>query len=258
MYGNSPLPMKFNNCGRIFVDILVAGELSGNFFWSGGESRVLLRSKLGPLQHKFLEVFFSREKHFFLTGGGALAGFYLGHRETFDLDLFTIMDAMEEGASAVAAAAREIGAGLESIQTSPDFRRYVLTLEPEAIVIDLIRERVVQVVPNKPMIGNIPIDPPEEIIANKLRALLGRAEIRDLVDVRALEMSGYSVESALSAAALKDAGLTPAQLSWVLSQITLGDDLVPPGGISVAELRPYVNDLIARLSRLAFPPNRKG
>jgi len=47
--------------------------------------------------------------------------------------------------------------------------------------------------------------------------------------------------------------LTPAQLGWVLSQIELGDDLIPPGGISVGELRQYLADLIARLARLAFP-----
>lgn len=195
----------------------------------------------------------SREKRFFLSGGAALAGYYLGHRETHDLDLFTLMDVMKEGASAVTEAASEMGAKLESIQTSPDFRRYILTLESEAIVVDLIRERVAQIVADKPVIGIVTVDPPEEILANKLCALLGRAEIRDLVDVRALEISGYSIESALPAAASKDAGLTPGQLSWVLSQITLGDDLVPPGGISIEELRTYLSDLIARLSRLAFP-----
>ena len=180
-------------------------------------------------------------------------GFYLGHRETQDLDLFTLIDAMDEGSAAVAEAANEMGATLESIQTSPDFRRYLLTLESEAIVIDLIRERVAQIVANKPVVGIIRIDPPEEILANKLCALLGRAEIRDLVDVRALEISGYSVESALKAAALKDAGLTPGQLGWVLSQISMGDGLIPPGGITVEELREYLGNLISRLSRLAFP-----
>jgi hypothetical protein len=213
-----------------------------------------LNSRLGPLQQRFLQAFFSREKRFFLTGGAALAGFHLGHRETHDLDLFTLIDVMKEGSAAVAQAASEMGATLESLQTSPDFRRYILTLESEAIVIDLIRERVAQIVANKPVIGIIAVDPPEEILANKLCALLGRAEIRDLVDVRALEISGYPLESALPAAASKDAGLTPGQLSWVLSQITLGDDLVPPGGISVEELRKYLDDLIARLSKLAFPP----
>lgn len=212
-----------------------------------------MHSKLGELQQRFLQAFFSEENRFFLAGGAALAGFHLGHRETHDLDLFTLMDAMEEGSAAVAEVAREMGAKLESIQTSPDFRRYILTHESEAIVIDLIRERVAQIISDKPVIGIIRVDPPEEILANKLCALLGRAEIRDLVDVRALEISGYPIESALPAAALKDAGLTPGQLSWVLSQITLGDDLIPPGGISVQELRKYLDDLAARLSRLAFP-----
>lgn len=255
MSGNLRPPRKSGNCGRNYVCTLAAVGLSGNFFLNVGESRDSLHSKLGPLQQKFLQAFFSREKRFFLTGGAALVGFHLGHRETNDLDLFTLMDVMKEGSSAVAEAAREMGATLESIQTSPDFRRYILTLESEAIVIDLIRERVAQIIADKPVIGIIAIDPPEEILANKLCALLGRAEIRDLVDVRALEIAGYTIESALPAAASKDAGLTPGQLSWVLSQITLGDDLVPPGGISVEELRNYLDDLIARLSRLAFPNN---
>jgi hypothetical protein len=235
------------------VYTLAAAGLSGNFFLHAGKSRDSLRNRLGELQQRFLQVFFSKENRFFLTGGAALAGFHLGHRETHDLDLVTLIDAMEEGAAAVAEVAREMGAKLESIQTSPDFRRYVLTHESEAIVIDLIRERVAQIISDKPVIGIISVDPPEEILANKLCALLGRAEIRDLVDIRALEISGYPVEPALPAAASKDAGLTPGQLSWVLSQITLGDDLIPPGGISVQELRRYLDDLVARLSRLAFP-----
>ena len=212
-----------------------------------------MHSKLGELQQRFLQAFFSKESRFFLTGGAALAGFHIGHRETHDLDLFTLMDAMEEGSAVVAEVAREMGAKLESIQTSPDFRRFMLAHESEAIVIDLYRERVAQIISDKPVIGIIRVDPPEEILANRLCALLGRAEIRDLVDVRALEISGYPVESALIAAASKDAGLTPGQLSWVLSQITLGDDLIPPGEISVQELREYLDHLIARLSRLAFP-----
>jgi hypothetical protein len=52
---------------------------------------------------------------------------------------------MDEGTRSVAVAAEGIGAKLESIQTSPDFRRFVLTLESEAVVVDLIRERVPQV-----------------------------------------------------------------------------------------------------------------
>jgi len=99
----------------------------------------------------------------------------------------------------------------------------------------------------------IRVDPPQEILANKLCLLLSRSEVRDLVDVRALELAGYRLEEALNAAALKDRGLTPAQLAWVLSQIELGDDLVPPGEVSLEELRRYLAELIARLTHQAFP-----
>lgn len=210
-------------------------------------------NKLSALQQEFLAAFFRREGRFFLTGGAALAGFHLGHRETHDLDLFTLSDALDEGSAIAAEVARQGGASLEAIQTAPDFRRLLLRRGAEAVVIDLVRERVAQRVPDKPVVNGIRVDPPEEILANKLCTLLARAEIRDLVDVRALELAGYRVEDALPAAALKDTGLTPAQLSWVLSQIELGDDLIPPGGVSTEALRRYLAELIARLARLAFP-----
>ena len=65
---------------------------------------------------------------------------------------------------------------------------------------------VMQVAPDKPLINGIRVDPPQEIMANKLCALLSRSEIRDLVDVRALELAGYRLESALSAAVTKERG----------------------------------------------------
>ena len=155
--------------------------------------------------------------------------------------------------AAVTGAARELGATLEAIQTAPDFRRVLLKRGNEAIVIDLVREYVAQVVNDKPLINGVRVDPPQEILANKLCALLSRSEIRDLVDVRALELAGYRMEDALAAAAAKDSGLTPAQLAWVLSQIELGDDLIPPGGVSLEVLRLYLAALIIRLTTRSYP-----
>lgn len=146
-----------------------------------------------------------------------------------------------------------LNANVESIQTSPDFRRLLIRRETEAIVVDLVREYVFQVSPEKPVINGIRVDSPEEILANKLCALLSRSEIRDLVDVRELEKAGFNLENALSVAQQKDSGLTAAQLAWVLNQIKFGDDAIPPGDVSVIELRNYLNNLIARLKRLAFP-----
>jgi hypothetical protein len=136
------------------------------------------RSRLTRFQTDILEAFFRREERFFLTGGGALAGYHLGHRETHDLDLFSLSPAMEDGV---------------------------------------------------------------------------RSEVRDLVDVRALEGLGLSLSEALAAGQRKDGGLTPAQLAWVVSQITIGEDARLPGGVPPAELRDYLRGLIDRLARLAHP-----
>jgi predicted nucleotidyltransferase component of viral defense system len=49
------------------------------------------RGLLTAAQLKILELFrdLPDAEHYYLTGGTALAEFYLGHRRSFDLDLFT-------------------------------------------------------------------------------------------------------------------------------------------------------------------------
>jgi len=200
-----------------------------------------------------LEAFFRLESRFFLTGGAALAGFHLGHRATLDLDLFTTEDVLDQGANALRQATRELGADLESVRTSPGFLRFLVRRGAAAVVVDLVRDTTPQGTEPKTAFGAVLVDPPAEILANKLCTLLSRAELRDLVDVRALEAAGYRVEDALGDAARKDAGLSPGQLAWVLSEIAIGEDASPPGGVSAAELRSYLAALVARLSRLAFP-----
>jgi len=66
---------------------------------------------------------------------------------------------------------------------------------------------------------SITVDDPQEILTNKLCALLGRAEIRDLVDVQALLASGADLKRALLEAPRKDAGFSPLTLAWVLRDI---------------------------------------
>ena len=117
----------------------------------------------------------------------------------------------------------------------------------------LVFDRAPQARPDKLWFGHVRVDPAEEVFANKLCALLGRAEIRDLVDVRALERAGLSLREALQAGSLKDGGLTPGQLAWVLSQITIGPDAAVPGGVTADELSAYLDDFIARLAALARP-----
>jgi len=208
---------------------------------------------LDSFQQEILTAFFERQRGFFLTGGAALAGFHLKHRTTLDLDLFTNEDLMDEGEQALVEIARAREIILERLRTSSDFRRFLLTRGSESIVVDLVHDLSPQIDEEKPEIHGIRVDSPREIMANKLCTLLSRAELRDLVDVRALDRKGLSIEEHLPLAAKKDAGLTAAQLAWVLSQIEIGDDATPPGGVSATELQSFIKSLIRRLTAMAYP-----
>jgi hypothetical protein len=70
------------------------------------------------------------------------------------------------------------------------------------VVVDLIRERVPQLHPKVRRDGVL-TDPVEEIVANKICALLGRAEVRDLVDLYFLDRAGFPVEQFLGDAQRK-------------------------------------------------------
>ncbi len=210
-------------------------------------------SRLSRLQERVLLGFFRKSRSFFLTGGAALAAYHLGHRTTDDLDLFTSSADLDEGVSALQSVAEEMGASIQALRTSPDFRRFLLAAGAESVVVDLVRDRAPQIHVEKLNRDGVLVDPPAEILANKLCTLLSRGEVRDLVDVLFLERAGLRVEDALGPASTKDGGLTPAQLAWVLSQITLGPDSRIPAGITPDELRAFLEDLVSRLSRLAWP-----
>ena len=211
-------------------------------------------SRLSQLQTLVLREFFARERGFFLTGGAALAGYHLGHRTTDDLDLFTLDDAaFERARHVVADISAALGGTLQVVQDAPGFRRVVLRVGDEGLVVDFVRDRSFQLHSVKPEIDGINVDAPDEILANKLTALVGRAEERDLVDVLMLERAGLSIEQALETALRKDGGCTPATLAWLMSEGRIGDDLRLPAGVTPAELRDWIEGLVKRLRHLAHP-----
>lgn len=208
---------------------------------------------LNSLQELVLRRFFGKTRSFFLTGGAALSAYHLGHRTTDDLDLFTAASDLDEGVGALHSVADELGASLEAIRTSPDFRRFLLSLGGQSVVVDLVRDWAPQIWVEKLDRDGILVDPAAEILANKLCTLLSRGEVRDLVDVLYLDRAGFRVEDAIGPASTKDGGLSAAQLAWVLSQITVGSDARIPAGVTPVELRAFLEDLVSRLARLAYP-----
>jgi hypothetical protein len=213
-------------------------------------------SRLTALQRDLLAGFFEREQRFSLTGGGALAGFYFGHRDTEDLDLFGApgLD-LDDGTRAFEAAATACGATLKPLRVYPDFRR-VATRGEEECIVDLVIDRAPSVEPSKAAFGAVKVDTLREIAANKICTLLSRSEIMDLVDLEALMNAGVNLEQAFVDARKKEAGAAPATLAWVLDQVSIGSDAVLPGGVEPEQLLKFRDTLTERLRAMAFEKTR--
>lgn len=210
-------------------------------------------TRLSPLQEELLPAFFERAPEFFLTGGAALARFYLRHRETEDLDLFATPDVeIGIGVQALIEAAASLGASARPLRESGDFKRYAVTRGDEMTLVDLVVDRAPQIA-DKLVFGPVRVDSPREIAANKVCALLDRVEARDLYDLRLLLETGLKLEDVLADAERKHAGADPAMLAWVLSGARIAPTAPIPTGTSSAEVDAFRRELIDRLTRMALP-----
>ena len=207
--------------------------------------------RLSALQRDLVRALGQRDCGFFLTGGGVLVGFVLGHRTTDDLDLFTTDDAAMATVDGLARAlAAAVGAELEAVQTMPDHRRYLMSRGDESTRVDFVRDRGVQLL-EKSVRDGVAMDSLEEIIANKITTLASRSEIRDIVDLYCLEQAGHRIEDHIDNALRKDAGATPATIAWLLSTLRVPERV--PGDVSREVIVAYVKALEARMRKHALP-----
>ncbi len=101
---------------------------------------------LSPLQWEFLSLFFQGAPPFFLTGGTALSAFYLQHRYSEDLHLFTLDgNAFDRVPLYAADTAKRLTAPVASLRTAPQFHRYKLSRQEESVIVDFVREVIPQV-----------------------------------------------------------------------------------------------------------------
>jgi hypothetical protein len=210
---------------------------------------------LTAFERAFLQRLLSSIPGLYLSGGAALA-VHLGHRRSQDLDLFADDDtAFQAARASLPVVAAGLGARIEILTDAPAFRRALLTgPHGETLRIDLVHETEERTGPPPGEAGGLRIDPPEEIVVNKLCAILGRSEVRDLVDLFFLDQAGYQPVAALDRARRKDTGLTPGLLAWAITQVPLDrlpDGLLTP--VSLDELRGFQRRLVEALERLSFP-----
>lgn len=214
--------------------------------------------RLTPLQSELLHAFFARTQALFLTGGGVLVGFEFGHRTTDDLDFFGFPEVdLDEAERVLADAAAAVGATSESLSRHSDFRRWLAVRGEERCVVDLVRDRAPAIERQKRHIGPLVLDTRREIAANKVAAIVGRSEPRDLVDLQLLLDAGEPLERALTDAMSKDAGVDAATVAWALESLRIGPTAHLPGNADPIALEAFRRALVARLRTLAHDSTSK-
>jgi len=135
------------------------------------------------LQDAVLELVFKEPLGFYLSGGTALSRFYLNHRYSDDLDLFTHDIAMFPDSFRMLLGEIKkhfVETGLEV--DSRDFKRFTVNQGGTRLKVDCVADRLPRAgVPCK--VGQVLVDTVRNILSNKLCALLDRDEARDVADV---------------------------------------------------------------------------
>ncbi len=190
-----------------------------------------MRSSIGIKQHNicpphlinFLKKFFSLSewKGLYLTGGTALSEYYLGHRSSVDIDLFT--NAEELFRSAISIFQDKKIWKQEQIKVMRSFPRFVSALihfpAGEPVKLDLVHDIPVRL--GEPVqFDKIWIDDLPDIASNKITCLISRQEIKDFVDIYFLFPElGWNVEKWVENGNKKDGGLAPFILSSCIEWI---------------------------------------
>jgi hypothetical protein len=207
------------------------------------------------LKRDFLQTWFAQEQRFFLTGGSALGLFYLHHRLSYDLDLFTTEEVHGvEVRNLVLRVAKTIGADCQALRSAPDFYRFRLTRGEERELIDLVVDRAPQLDVLKEDFQGIRVDTLREIIANKLTTLLSRSELKDIVDLYFLKQAGHDLLASVPDAQLKDGGWEPAVVSMLLEGVHISE--MPSWllqDLSQSDLQAFLSQLRLAIADLALP-----
>lgn len=181
---------------------------------------------LYPFQDRVLGRVREVESGFYLTGGTAASRGYLDHRFSDDLDFFVNDD--ERFGLWTERIINEFAASddwdTEVLLREPRFVRLNLVQGPGSLKLEFVNDVPTHVgeIRQHPVLGRL--DSAENILANKLTALLDREEPKDLADVWGFCCRhGLSVTRALEDAHGKAAGLFPADLARVILSATRSD-----------------------------------
>ncbi|MDY6863780.1 MAG: nucleotidyl transferase AbiEii/AbiGii toxin family protein [Thermodesulfobacteriota bacterium] len=148
----------------------------------------MLKSKgiITNLQRESLLSFSSiaDSQYFYLTGGTALAEFYMGHRLSYDLDLFTTEKGLVVPFSRIMEQRyRDMGFSINVVRRFQTFVEFELNKETEKTVVQLAYDSPFRFEEPVDSDLGVKINDYKDIIVDKTLTFFGRAEPRDAVDL---------------------------------------------------------------------------
>jgi len=195
---------------------------------------------LTPFQQKVFTSLFDHglgEKDFYLTGGTALAEFYLQHRYSDDLDFHTRKtSSLDEDFKHVLEIFERLGLQIEIQRQFDD----ILTLsvhsteeQDEKLKIEFNRDATVMMAQSLIFCGNVIVDSFEDIAVNKVCTILSRGpeEPKDFVDLYfILNETNYSLDYLISQAREKEASFDGEEgiLEFAIRLRHVKDPLIMP------------------------------
>ena len=188
---------------------------------------------------------------FCLAGGAALVASGLSKRPTRDLDMFTDR---EVDMPAVAARLRKTleaaGFGVATEREYPSFVVLRVTAGRRGqVLIDLGRDSI-EWPPVTTALGRTLS--PRELAANKVLALFGRVQPRDLADVATLSRQ-CDLDEVFADAAVKDPGFNTRVLAEMIRMVIARPDPEWPVGVDADEVRRFGRHLAQSLERRRPP-----
>lgn len=187
------------------------------------------RTVLTPEQKIALELFAASDAVrplFYLTGGTALAAFYLHHRYSDDLDFFT--EAQDFPQLIVEAFAGEIKKSISAdtieYRRLYDRRIFFFKTHGDELKVEFTYYPFMRL-ETSPDIGGVAVDSLNDIAANKLMALIDRVEPKDFVDLYFLMKDNGMKWNTL-------AGLVQKKFQFTLEPLTLGSEFAKVSAIS--------------------------
>lgn len=198
-----------------------------------------------PFQDQVLRVLSKPETGFYLTGGTAASRGYLDHRFSDDLDFF-VNDDDRFGLWAdrwIQALTQESDWQTQVTLRDERFVRMILTRPNVTLKIEMVNDVPAHVgkIRLHPVLGRL--DSPENILANKITAVIDRQAPKDLADIWGFCCQlGLSLTDAIEGAQGKAMGIFPADLARVLCSVTPKDwEIVR--WIKAPEVNQYIADL---------------